>query len=49
MTYYECADCGQLADFVYLEDSAVRRRCPVCEEPTAWEIAFADDGAGVSF
>lgn len=49
MTYFECEDCGQLADFVDVERRAVRRPCPVCEARTLWEVAFTDSEQGVSF
>ncbi|WP_435178433.1 hypothetical protein [Halorussus sp. AFM4] len=49
MTYYECAACGQLADFADAHGRALRRRCPVCEAETTWETAFTDEGTGVSF
>lgn len=48
MTYFECAECGQLADFTELSRSRLRRRCPVCEDETVWETAFeADEGASL--
>ncbi|UPV73761.1 hypothetical protein M0R89_14590 [Halorussus limi] len=49
MTRYECAGCGQLADFADAHGETVHRDCPVCEAPTHWEVAFTDDRAGVSF
>jgi predicted nucleic acid-binding Zn ribbon protein len=49
MTRYECRNCGQLADFADAMGGTVHRECPVCEDLTVWETAFADDEAGVSF
>lgn len=49
MTYYECEECGQLADFVDAHGSAIRRECPACDHLTVWTMAFADERAGVSF
>lgn len=49
MTYYECGECGQLGEFAGIEVSPFTRQCPVCEEPTTWELAFADEDQGVSF
>lgn len=49
MTYFECGECGQLADHVELERRTFHADCPVCEETTLWTIAFDEDRQGVSF
>lgn len=49
MTYYECSDCGQLADFLDASPREIVRPCPACEEPCRWTLAFVDDEDGVSF
>lgn len=49
MTYYECEECGQLADFADAMGSSLRRECPVCEDRTVWTTAFTDEQEGVSF
>lgn len=48
MTYYECADCGQLGTFVGVERSPIARECPVCEAVTSWDLAFVDEDGGAS-
>lgn len=48
MTYFECADCGQLADLSVFDRSRLRQECPVCERETLWETAFEAKG-GASF
>lgn len=48
MPYFECTECGQLANVSNLEQSELREHCPVCEQQTTWTVAFEDD-AGVSF
>lgn len=48
MTYFECAECGQMTELSVFERSQLRQTCPVCDEETVWESAFeAEDG--VSF
>lgn len=48
MTYFECTECGQMADVSELERDRLRDHCPVCEELTVWEPAFEAE-EGVSF
>lgn len=48
MPYFECTECGQLADLGRFEESRLRQPCPSCEESTVWEAAFEGDGE-VSF
>jgi uncharacterized paraquat-inducible protein A len=48
MPYFECTECGQLANLGTLEHSSLRQHCPVCDEETTWTVAF-DSGEGVSF
>jgi hypothetical protein len=49
MTYYECEECGQMADFADAHGSDVHRACPACDQQTVWTLAFADEQSGVSF
>ena len=49
MTQFECSECGQMARFVEIEQSTLRRHCPVCESETHWMIAFEESDQGVSF
>lgn len=48
MTYFECVQCGQLADLSVFDHTRLRQDCPVCEQETDWETAFEGDG-GESF
>lgn len=49
MTQFECSECGQMARFMEIEQSMLRRRCPVCETETCWTVAFDESDQGVSF
>lgn len=44
MTYFECTDCGQMADVNELARSELVQPCPVCEEQTVWTTAFEAEG-----
>lgn len=48
MPYFECEECGQMANIGSLELSELRQRCPVCEKQTTWTTAFESE-SGVSF
>ncbi|MFB6206775.1 MAG: hypothetical protein ABEJ05_09660 [Haloglomus sp.] len=43
MPYFECEECGQMADLQRFEQSRIRQPCPVCEESTVWTTAFEAD------
>lgn len=45
--YYECTDCGQMAELHGKSSDRFVDQCPVCGEATTWEFAF--EGEGVSF
>lgn len=49
MTYFECEECGSLAELVEFDSRVRWEPCPVCEERTRWSIAFDDRGSGVTF
>jgi Zn finger protein HypA/HybF involved in hydrogenase expression len=49
MTQFECSECGQMARFMEIEQTTLRRMCPVCESETRWTIAFDASSQGVSF
>lgn len=44
--YYECTECGQMAEMHGQPGDNFVDRCPVCEETTSWTRAF--EGEGVS-
>ena len=44
MTYFECSECGQMADLSEFERSHLRQECPVCERETDWVTAFEAPG-----
>ncbi|QLG61398.1 hypothetical protein [Halorarum salinum] len=48
MPYFECANCGLLADVGTFERTELRQHCPECDEQTTWTVAF-DSDRGVSF
>lgn len=48
MPYFECEECGGMADLSVFERSQLRQDCPVCEETTVWTAAFESE-EGVSF
>lgn len=48
MPYFECQECGQLADLRQFDRSQLREYCPACDEQTVWRVAFEAD-EGVSF
>lgn len=44
MTYFECTECGQMAELSVFDRSLLRQECPVCERETVWESAFEVEG-----
>ncbi|MFB6236126.1 MAG: hypothetical protein ABEH81_04350 [Halopenitus sp.] len=48
MPYFECEECGRLANLQRFERSQLREHCPGCEETRTWNAAFEAD-EGVSF
>lgn len=48
MPYFECEQCGQMADLSTFDRSRLRQDCPVCDETTTWTAAFESE-EGISF